>query len=461
MRGEWPPFIGLRGGWQEDEGKKPLSRGAMLQQLWAKKVKKTLNPTNQPQNPLENQLVAPQVDKPSKDKVENWLNDCPSTCSKLESKAEEVSEENQGDLKELQVEVPIINPVVIRKAIDNAVAGVLDSLTPKSRNKRKIIYHEAVDEGEAGHRGEPVEAVAADNADPFEDLFSTPKKRKAPELYIPDPAVIHPQEALVEDEDPTVQHIQFHDGDVGGVVFLGPQGCTYWEHTLLTTTYWVAPQMGQIVMLRSKTDILTVDAVHHIRQYMEKKSDQFLVAPIITFRGEQVLTMDRLANHKSGDTFILFEEVVPPEYASHAGRLYECSVCSKSFTCKKNVSKGCKKGRPHKMLFGEILGKEKVKTWGSNLDRYTVPYGCPPGHKGTGGLTIKREAQGTQQSVQQDALPGGSRARGPIPTEPSIPRTPTRGPSRKHPGTSSTPSNPSVSGPRLSRGWWKGDSKII
>ena len=228
---------------------------------------------------------------------------------------------------------------------------------------------------------------------------------------------------------------------------MGRRGCPYWEHTLLTTTYWVAPQMGQIVMLRSKTDILTLDAVHHIRQYMEKKSDQFLVAPIITFRGEQVLTMDRLANHKSGDTFILFEEVVPPEYASHAGRLYECSVCSKSFTCKKNVSKGCKKGRPHRMLFGEILGKEKVKTWGSNLDRYTVPYGCPPGHKGTGGLTIKREAQGTQQSVQQDALPGGSRARGPIPTETSIPRTPTRGPSRKHPGTSSTPSNPSTPSP--------------
>ena len=58
------------------------------------------------------------------------------------------------------------------------------------------------------------------------------------------------------------------------------------------------------------------------------------------------MDIDRLASHSTGDTFLIFQEEVPQEYAFYSGRLYKCGVCKKSVTCNKNVGKGCKKGRP-------------------------------------------------------------------------------------------------------------------
>lgn len=62
-------------------------------------------------------------------------------------------------------------------------------------------------EGDAGHQGEAIEALVADDAEPFDNLCNTLKKRKHIELYIPDHAVIQPQVAAVEDEDINVQDI--------------------------------------------------------------------------------------------------------------------------------------------------------------------------------------------------------------------------------------------------------------
>ena len=194
-----------------------------------------------------------------------------------------------------------------------------------------------------------------------------------------------------------VQQVDFRNGEFDSVLFLGPLGCKHWDHIQLTTIYWVAPQMGHIVMLRYTTDIKVVDVFTHIsgiRSYMEGMSDQIMVNPIITFRGVEVLTLDRLSNHSNNDTFLIFDGVVPELYLKHRGKLYQCSVCNKAWTCRKSVGTSCKKGRNHKILFSEILNEERIRNWGSNLDRHDRCYGCPRDNTSTGTATkVKQKAQ--------------------------------------------------------------------
>ena len=75
----------------------------------------------------------------------------------------------------------------------------------------------------------------------------------------------------------------------------------------------MAPQTGQIVMLRSlaSASLSVVDAFTHIKGYMERKSDQIMLNPIVTFKGEKVMAMDRLSNHSTNETFLIFDGVAP------------------------------------------------------------------------------------------------------------------------------------------------------
>ena len=213
----------------------------------------------------------------------------------------------------------------------------------------------------------------------------------------------HPQVVVVEQEAAQdVQQVQFQDGEYDGVIFLGPLGCKHWDHRQLTTTFWVSPQMGQVVMLRSLVDIRVVDVFTHIKSYMERKSDEIMVNPIITFKGEEVMATDRLSKHSTNDTLLIFDGVVPEEFLDHAGKLYQCRQCGRAVTAKKNMEGGkkCKKGRPHKILFSELLDKERIKNWGSNLDRYSKCYGCPPGHSSTGAATKQKEEKDHQPAAK-------------------------------------------------------------
>ena len=46
--------------------------------------------------------------------------------------------------------------------------------------------------------------------------------------------VVEQEAAPVQDEQ-----FQFHDGEFEGIIFLGPLGCTHWDHSQLTTTFFV------------------------------------------------------------------------------------------------------------------------------------------------------------------------------------------------------------------------------
>ena len=87
----------------------------------------------------------------------------------------------------------------------------------------------------------------------------------------------------------------------------------------MITIFWIAPQLGKIIMLRSTTDCLIADVFQYVRDKMITKAGLIMVAPILTFKGTQELPNPRISKYKTGDTFLIFDEEVPEECQEHSG----------------------------------------------------------------------------------------------------------------------------------------------
>ena len=49
------------------------------------------------------------------------------------------------------------------------------------------------------------------------------------------------------------------EGSIEGVLYLGLGGNHEWKHKELKTTFWMAPGLGQVIMLRSDTECMLQD----------------------------------------------------------------------------------------------------------------------------------------------------------------------------------------------------------
>ena len=217
-------------------------------------------------------------------------------------------------------------------------------------------------------------------------------------------------------------------GSITGVIYLGPAGTGVWPDKKLKTTFWIAPELDQIVMVRSITECMLEEVKNETVKVMEENSGKGILFPILTFKGTEELGKNRMSQLKQGDTLLIHNKAVPEELREHSGKLWVCEVCGRDGGAKKNVERHkCKNGHPHRYLFSEILAN--VMTWGSNRDKYLKPYGCPLDHHGTGALTRSKEHKGAQQ---------------PLPLEEPLVRTPSRliasPASRSSPRTPGTPS---------------------
>ena len=198
--------------------------------------------------------------------------------------------------------------------------------------------------------------------------------------------------------DQEVLQVELFAGCVSGVHYLGPRGCSNWNHEELTTTYWLSPNLGRAVMLRSNTECMLSQIYRQILEIMEKESGDSLEHPILSFRGSQDHGRDRVSQLSTGDTFLILNHAVPEGLEHHKGKLWECQLCGHASTAIKNLKRPenkCLKGKKnHRMLFEQLI---TLKSWGSNLDKNKQPYGCPRGHTGTG----KASSRNPQQSQQQ------------------------------------------------------------
>ena len=197
-----------------------------------------------------------------------------------------------------------------------------------------------------------------------------------------------------------VLEVELFTGSVSGVHYLGPRGCKSWNHEELTTTYWLAPDLGRAVMLRSNTECMLSQIYGRILDIMERESGNSLMDPILSFNGLQDHGRDRVSQLSTGDTFLIWNRVVPDGLEHHKGKLWECQHCGHASTAMKNLKRvKCVKGeKNHRVLFEQL---PIAKNWGSNLDKNKQPYGCPLNHIGTGQAGSKQPKQPQQPEKPQ------------------------------------------------------------
>ena len=104
------------------------------------------------------------------------------------------------------------------------------------------------------------------------------------------------------------QDVQIFAGSVASVHYLGPSRCRNWNPDELTTTFWLAPDLGQAIMLRSDTECMLSDTFRKILQTMMRESGGSLEQPILTFNGSSVLSLDRVSQLSTGDTLIIWNQ---------------------------------------------------------------------------------------------------------------------------------------------------------
>ena len=157
------------------------------------------------------------------------------------------------------------------------------------------------------------------------------------------------------------------------------------------------------VMLRSNIECLLEEVCRQVREFMEKKSGITMNLPILTLKGTQELEVDRLSDCKTGDTFLIHDQVVPEDLRDHSSFLWECAECGMCASRLNNVTRNKKcKYKGHRLLFNNILTHN---SWGGNLDRYLKPYGCPPGHTGTGAQSLHQHQPSQLQQQPQPRTP--------------------------------------------------------
>ena len=200
--------------------------------------------------------------------------------------------------------------------------------------------------------------------------------------------------------DQEVLQVELFAGHVSGVHYLGPRGCRNWKHEELTTTFWLSPDLGRAVMLRSNTECMLSQIYRKILEIMEKESGDSLEHPILSFRGSHDHGRDRVSQLNTGDTFLIWNQAIPDGLERHKGKLWECQLCGHASTAIKNLKREkCLKGKKnHRLLFEQVL---TLKSWGSNLDKNKQPYGCPRNHTGTGKASSRNPQQSQQQTLPQ------------------------------------------------------------
>ena len=407
------------------------SKNPVVDQVGAPQVDpiKPHYPTTQSQNPVVDQVGAPQVDlnKPNNTTTKDCHYCLKATmhicmkCSLIRCKQFHLDTRDDGDTFICQDCDPTIQGIMGQRGetapgkMPGAVqSGICHAVQAPSPKRPRLDIPQAAHVLQWLENLPPTEdQISIHNLTlpPTEDQISihnptsSPVRRNLFGSLLPHPSVPvvqHPP--LVPPPPVPLVHseVEFHKGNVKDVIFCGATGCTHWPHTDLKTTYWVAPLLGQVVMLRSRADCLVQDAYKHIRAYMVQKSDHIMLEPILTYRGSKEFGKERLSEFQNGDTLLIHDQEVPTNLKKHCGQLWKCSKCVKVATTWSNLSRTkCKpSGKAHKVLFKEIL--DKVSTWGRNLDQHKLPYGCPLRHTGTGAESLKQVNQPPQPHPQQN-----------------------------------------------------------